>query len=297
MKYGFDKFELDAAQLSLSADGVPLTQDTRPAQLIVLLLAAYPEPCAQRFLLEQLWPTTTVAHWSLARLVSDTRKLFKAAGYDGPLIQTLHGRGYRLAPEFAARLGQTEVVPSAATAPQQKTPRRPWPLIAGLALVGALALVLAWRVLQPTADNPDRLKIGEAPGVIGRVLWVDDHPENNTREKAFLEQQRIAVYTTTSTEDALHLLAMYRYDVVISDMGRGNEPLAGFKLVKAMRANGNRTPFFLYTILPSEAQQDLLGGYGGQGVAVASHELYTLVFPLFGLEPPPADPAAAPAQP
>ena len=149
--------------------------------------------------------------------------------------------------------------------------------------------LLAWLLTYQPDSTGDKLRIGEAPGVVGRVLWVDDHPENNASEKAFLEEHHIAVYTVTNTEDALHLLAMYNYGAVISDMGRGQEPLAGFKLVEAMRASGDTTPYFLYTILPSEVQQGLLSRHGGQGVATTSQELYQLVLPVFGLKSPAAD--------
>jgi DNA-binding response OmpR family regulator len=123
------------------------------------------------------------------------------------------------------------------------------------------------------------LKIGEAPDVIGRVLWVDDHPGNNAEERRFLEGRRIAVYEVTSSDDAMKLLSMYKYDAVISDMGRNGNPLAGLELVREMRAQKNYTPFVLYTILPSKAQRDLLAEYGGQGVAVTPEGLYSFLLP------------------
>ena len=52
-------------------------------------------------------------------------------------------------------------------------------------------------------------------------------------------------------------------------------------LLKAMRARGDRRPFFLYTVHSSEAQRRLLAEAGGQGVAVSREELYAAVLPLF----------------
>lgn len=284
MRYGFGKFELDTDMLGITVGGVPADADIRVAKLLALLIEAYPEYCSQRFLLATIWPTTTVAHWSLAKLVSDTRKCFKNHGLDSPLIQTLHGRGYRLAPEFAAQLHKRDAAaPGTLASRPPARQRRGLLLAAGLAV--AVCLPLAWLAIH-LYDNADELNIGEPPGVIGRVLWVDDHPENNAEEKAFLEERGIAVYTATNSKDALHLLAMYDYDAVISDMGRHDEPLAGFKLVETLRARQDETPFFLYTILPSDAQRELLAEHGGQGVAVTSQELYELVLPLLGLEPP-----------
>ena len=287
MKYRFDCFELDTEQLTLTADGTALPADARSVQLLGLLIESWPEHGERRFLLEKVWPTTVVAHWSLARLVSDTRKLFANAGYTGPLIQTLHGRGYRLAPELAHQLGLSgSATPVEDVVAPSRSPRRRLH-IALLSLAIALPLgVIAW---QQTAES-ERLTIAEAEDVIGRVLWVDDHPENNLEERRFLEAQRIAVYTATSTEDALKLLAMYRgrYDAVISDMGRGEEPLAGLRLVETMRERGDATPFYMYTILPSDEQRRLVAHAGGQGVSVTSKELYGFILPLFP-ETRPAD--------
>lgn len=79
------------------------------------------------------------------------------------------------------------------------------------------------------------------------------------------------------------MLAMYRGrdDAVVSDMGRDEESLAGLKLVEAMRERGDNTPFYMYTILPSDEQRQLVARAGGQGVSVASTELYEFILPLF----------------
>lgn len=279
MKFRFDHFELDTELLSLTAGDAPLAADPRSVQLLGLLIEAWPEHRERRVLLEKIWPTTVVAHWSLARLVSDTRKLFANAGYTGALIQTLHGRGYRLAPELALMLG----LPGSAASEPPALPAPPHRGRRAALIACAIALPIAAAITWWHSVESDRLTIGEATDVIGRVLWVDDHPENNLEERRFLEAQRVAVYTATSTEDALKLLAMYdgRYDAVISDMGRGEESLAGLKLVERMRERGDATPFYMYTIFPSDKQRQLVVEAGGQGVAVASEELYGFILPLF----------------
>jgi hypothetical protein len=72
---------------------------------------------------------------------------------------------------------------------------------------------------------------------------------------------------------------------VISDMGRGDRPLAGIDLVKAMRARGDRRPFILYTVFSSDVQRKLVADSGGQGVAETPDELYAAILPLFKDEP------------
>lgn len=329
MQYRFDKYVLDTEQLYLTADGEPVAAEARQLQLLSLLIAGFPECCERAVLLEDLWPNTVVSHWSLGRLVSDTRKLFRELGYEGPLIQTLHGRGYRLSPELAEQLREVR-----STSPQQSdTPEtagsdsdsnapvgdpaaldsapapdrtcspssfaaaRPaayfWRLWIGM---GLLVLVTALLVYLVTArripDDGAPLVIGEAPDVRGRILWVDDNPDNNLAERAHFESLRIAVYLATNTDDALTLLSMYRYDAVISDMGRGGEPLAGFKLMERMRARQDSTPYFLYTIMPSDSQRKLVRQRGGNGVAVAADELFGLVLPIFGLPDADSRPSA-----
>ncbi|WP_299597061.1 response regulator [uncultured Microbulbifer sp.] len=315
MQYRFDKFVLDSEQLYLTVDDKPVDADARQLQLISLLIQCYPDCCEHDALLAQLWPSTVVSQWSLGRLVSDTRKLFRELGYEGPVIQTLHGRGYRLSPELAEQLlagtpepemgqpagGRSEVVlPEPALPPAGKSaapaPVAPAPIYRRLWLgMGLLVLITALVVYLVTArripDNGAPLVIGEAADVRGRILWVDDHPGNNLSERSHFESLRIAVYIATNTEDALTLLSMYRYDAVISDMGRGSEPLAGFKLMEQLRARRDQTPYFLYTIMPSESQRALVKRRGGNGVAVTSDELYGMLLPLF--ERPLAEPLPA----
>lgn len=56
-----------------------------------------------------------------------------------------------------------------------------------------------------------------------RILWVDDHPENNYPVVELLRRYGAGVDTPRSNEAALKLLRANRYDVVISDVGRDNE--------------------------------------------------------------------------
>ena len=86
----------------------------------------------------------------------------------------------------------------------------------------------------------------------------------------------------TTTEEALNLLSMYQYGAVISDMNRNGKPLDGLTLVKAMRQRHDRTPFILYTVVPSQAQRTLLLQAGGQADTVTRKQLYAAVVPLFG---------------
>lgn len=294
MLYRFDQFELDRDKLCITSDGLPVCSDERIVSLMLLLIEAAPEHVSQDELLSHLWPDTVVSNWSVSRLISDARKVFKRIGIQHPVIQTLHGRGYRLSSEALGQMQQESTrAPAQAQEPSAIEPntrpeaspatqitrglhwkRNPVILLVLLLLSFLVAGTLGWLYLAPK-EQP--LRLSEPSEITGRILWVDDHPQNNQKEQAFLQQQRIAVYNTSSSHDALMLLAMYHYDVVISDMGRNGDPLAGFKLVETMRQRGDQTPFVMYTIVPSDAQRMLLAEHGGQGVAVDTETLYQLL--------------------
>lgn len=223
-------------------------------------------PVDKKQLLEAGWPGRDVHETSLTKAIG---RLREALGDDGWRVEAVYGLGYRLVTE-ADGDGLPRLMPPPLW-------RRPAFLLI-LAAITAICALLAATLYRPAADEAP-LKIGEDPDVIGRILWVDDHPENNAQERHYLEAQRMAVYSVTSSDDALKLLTMYRYDAVVSDMGRHGNPLAGLDLVKAMRARGDHTPFYLYTIMPSQAQRDLLAQHGGQGVAVTSDGLYSFLLP------------------
>lgn len=69
-----------------------------------------------------------------------------------------------------------------------------------------------------------------------RVLWVDDHPENNLPIVQLLRRFGASVDTPQSNAEALELLRGNRYDVVISDVARDSEgpdsDLKGVKLAQ-----------------------------------------------------------------
>ena len=78
------------------------------------------------------------------------------------------------------------------------------------------------------------------------LLWVDDNPGNNSYERQALEAFGISIVTALSTEEALAQLQRREFALVISDMSRPPDPVAGYTLLEGMRAAGNRTPFIIY---------------------------------------------------
>jgi CheY-like chemotaxis protein len=80
-----------------------------------------------------------------------------------------------------------------------------------------------------------------------RILWVDDHPEHNIYEAQLFKSLGMVVETVLSTRGALERLSEGKYDVVISNMLRGTETTAGYKLLKSMQARKIETPLIIYS--------------------------------------------------
>jgi CheY-like chemotaxis protein len=119
------------------------------------------------------------------------------------------------------------------------------------------------------------------------VLWVDDHPENNTGEAAALAKLQIEVTAVRSTDEALARLAeagagRERFDLIISDWSRSAEgPLAGLRLLVAMREHGHTQPLVFYHGTFDKAQRAALAASalaaGAFGEAVLPVALMGLV--------------------
>lgn len=122
----------------------------------------------------------------------------------------------------------------------------------------------------PSLRNQQRIQDSD-------VLWVDDRPDNNNFERQALEALGVRVDISTSTEDALARMQWNRYDLIISDMGRPSDRKAGYTLLDALRAQGNQTPFVLYT--SSRAPEDVAEARrrGAQGQTNSAPELIEIV--------------------
>ncbi|ABV86028.1 winged helix-turn-helix domain-containing protein [Shewanella pealeana] len=307
MLLSFSEFSIDSETLELNVDGHCLAIDERNMTLLAMLAERYPDYCTKQECLALIWQETIVSDMSLSKLVSDTRKLFCKAGYQGPLIQTVHGRGYRLEHQLGKQLlaqadkNDDVIEPIKMQAPEQvidscqdkKAPQQlvsqpsGWELLAKALIALLLILGLFFQFWQGGVSSSDpmrQLAYSEPHNAVGRVLWVDDHPENNLVEKAYLEQKNIGVYNTVTSEEALMLLSMYHYQAVISDMGRHGDSLAGLKLLQAIRAKGNKTPFYLYTYVESPGLVDAVYESGGQAVVIDSESLYQLLLSHFEAE-------------
>jgi CheY-like chemotaxis protein len=110
-----------------------------------------------------------------------------------------------------------------------------------------------------------------------RILWVDDRPENNVYERLAMESMGLEFTLTESTAEALKLLSAQRFAAIISDMGRREGPLEGFKLLEALRAQDKETPFFIYAGSKAIQYQREAALRGAQGSTNNAEDLVEMV--------------------
>lgn len=137
-------------------------------------------------------------------------------------------------------------------------------------------------VADVVAERVNARTVRQASG--RRVLWVDDHPENNVLERRSMEAIGIKFDLSTSTDDALSRLATGSYDAVISDMGRPPDARAGYTLLDNMRQKGITTPFIIYAGSTATEHKEEARRHGALGTTNRADELFTLVLSALGID-------------
>ncbi|KXI28288.1 winged helix-turn-helix domain-containing protein [Paraglaciecola hydrolytica] len=279
MIYQFDHFTLDTTQFRLTINGSLANDDIRIIRLLALIIQTSPNTCSKSTIREYIWPNTVVSDWSVSRLMADTRKLFKHYGYIGPLIQTVHGQGYRLDANLFDQLKGIELLTYSTPVyrklnlMQKCGIKRPNILL--ITVLFGVAIFVG--ITTNYKLNANSVIYSESSTDVARILWVDDHHQNNQREQQYFVENNIAVYSVVSTEEAILLLKIYKYTAIISDMGRDSDPLAGIKLLDAIRETGITTPFYIYTIVSSPDLEVEVAKRDGQGVITQRTNLFSSV--------------------
>jgi CheY-like chemotaxis protein len=135
---------------------------------------------------------------------------------------------------------------------------------------------------EPTASDPFEKIFGRRRGSMrpsgGRVLWVDDKPENNAYEIQTLKTEEVPVVTALTTAEGLRLFGEGGYVAVITDFGRVEDgkyqPAAGRNLVQAVRGLDHAIPIFVFTTskLAEEHRTELIDA-GASAVTASTVEL------------------------
>jgi CheY-like chemotaxis protein len=149
------------------------------------------------------------------------------------------------------------------------------PLI--VTISGAMAPA-ARAVEEKEGHRPDEGKLRadlEAIPRSSRVLWVDDHPENNELEIRALNRLGVQVETVASNEEAEQAVRRNSYDLIISDIGRDEpeEPKAGLELPRKLATvTAHPFPIVYYTGYAESPQTP-----DGYAVTDRPSELFSLI--------------------
>lgn len=100
---------------------------------------------------------------------------------------------------------------------------------------------------KDTAGLSSRLRLVGQEIVGMSILWVDDFPANNNLEAQILKRFGARIRFVKTSETALNATSTETFDLVISDMKRGNNDLAGMELLERLRASGEKTRMIIYT--------------------------------------------------
>jgi CheY-like chemotaxis protein len=135
------------------------------------------------------------------------------------------------------------------------------------------------------APQSEPTDLGGTAKLQRKILWVDDHPDNNVYERMALETVGVIFTLAHSTREALDHLKQKQFSAIISDMERHGKDTEGLVLLDEIRRGGNSTPFFIYTagqrvlLLKPEAKKR-----GAQGLTVKAQELFEMVTKALGIE-------------
>jgi CheY-like chemotaxis protein len=80
-----------------------------------------------------------------------------------------------------------------------------------------------------------------------QLLWVDDNPDNNIHERRIFRSLGIFVDLARSTQEAIGMLQHTKYDVIISDLARGDIKDAGLQFLEEISKRNLYRWTILYT--------------------------------------------------
>lgn len=282
--------ELDPKGQSLVVGGKRVLLDGRSFSVFHALAEQFGERVSKDALLAAGWPGQIIHENSLAKAVSKLRRAISGSGLE---IAASYGWGYILRDTVSTpgaeddRSARAKFMPTV----RPRLARAGWPIAGGLALLLAAGAAATGIFLGETSTSVGFRETEpvthDAPDSIATILWVDDNPVNNRLEVEAFKRRRIAVHLAENTDDALKLLKMNDYRLVVSDLGRGDDRLAGVRMTQAMRRSGMEVPVIIYTIRPKdrvrqEAQRQLVASSGATDLALTPHEVRAKVLGRVG---------------
>ncbi len=88
------------------------------------------------------------------------------------------------------------------------------------------------------------------------ILWIDDFPDSPTNERMMLKSLLVTVDMAQNTVEAEKMLRAKdkKYDLIISDMKRGDDAQAGLNFLKAYAKQKERVPVIFYIGNPDSSK-------------------------------------------
>ncbi len=106
-----------------------------------------------------------------------------------------------------------------------------------------------WQVTIPDEDEKrvlDRVKRHLALFQDVRVLWIDDNPDSLRNERKMLERLQVDIDLARDEAEAKKLLRGGKYDLILSDIARGDDNAAGLKFLQEYSKTQKHVPFIFY---------------------------------------------------
>jgi len=95
-----------------------------------------------------------------------------------------------------------------------------------------------------------------------RILWIDDHPDWIEWERRTIEQLGAEIEVVEATQSALARLRSSRFDLIVSDIARGDRKDAGVADLAWVRAVSGDTPVVFYVAVTDESLEVPEGAWG-----------------------------------
>ena len=211
--YEFAGRRLDPARRQLTHAGKAVALFPRCFDALLLLVERRGELLDKDFLLEALWPGVVVDENSLAKVISELRRVLGEGPREGGCIATVPRRGYRFAAEVAVlRADDRAPAPRGGHAPEGIRALAVLPFVMaqpgdeaqGVGLADALITRLGQlrrTLLRPTSSVAKFAGSGISPAAAGRELVVDTVISGSVRRSG--EVVRVSVQLVSVAEDAV----------------------------------------------------------------------------------------------
>jgi len=101
--------------------------------------------------------------------------------------------------------------------------------------------------IQELASHLPETNVARGATERAKILWVDDHPINNEGIIDVYQHQGVDFDLAINTSQALHYLSINKYDLIISDMGRGSVRDEGVNMIKSIKQSvANPPPIYIF---------------------------------------------------